>query len=144
MNVLLVILTFLFLDQKQEIAFTAGVTSANTTWNSGTMIFDVVITNVGNAYSPSTGVFTSPISGTFVFYVSAVEYVNWNLHLDIVLNSVSKVQLLAYSSAEHQTGTNMFVLNLQKGDSVWMRHVNGKGYHSQSVPMTPFSGFLVL
>uniref|UniRef100_A0A8W8JAF0 C1q domain-containing protein n=1 Tax=Magallana gigas TaxID=29159 RepID=A0A8W8JAF0_MAGGI len=134
----------LFLDQKQEVAFTAGVTSSSATWNSGTLIFDVVIMNTGNGYNPSTGVFTSPIGGTFVFYVSAVEYLSKYLRIDVVLNSVSKVRALGEGSAGFQTGTNMVVLNLQKGDSVWVKHSAGKGYHSESVPVTTFSGFLIL
>eukprot|EP00105_Crassostrea_gigas_P016460 XP_011433842.1 PREDICTED: complement C1q tumor necrosis factor-related protein 3-like [Crassostrea gigas] len=104
---------------NQEVAFTASVTSSSSTWNSGTLIFDVVITNVGNGYNPSTGVFTSPISGTYVFYVSAVEYSTQHLVIDIVLNSVSKVRVLCDNAAGFQTGTNMALLELQKGDSVW-------------------------
>nr|XP_022293091.1 uncharacterized protein LOC111103840 isoform X3 [Crassostrea virginica] len=130
-------------DPKQKVAFTAGVTSYSSAWNSGTLIFNSVILNVGNGYNPSTGVFTSPVTGTYVFYVTAVEYSKQYLMVDIVLNSVSKVKLLGDSEAAYQTGTNMVVLNLQKGDSVWVRHVSGKGYWSDSVPATTFTGFLI-
>ncbi|XP_078317282.1 uncharacterized protein LOC111103848 [Crassostrea virginica] len=130
-------------DPKQNVAFTAGVTSQSTTWNSGTLIFDKVILNVGNGYNPSTGIFTSPVAGTFVFYVTAVEYSKQDLYVDIVLNSVSKVRTMGYSDAAYQTGTNMVILNLQKGDSVWVRHYSGKGYYTSSAPVTTFTGFLV-
>ncbi|XP_022293098.2 uncharacterized protein LOC111103844 [Crassostrea virginica] len=130
-------------DPKQKVAFTAGVTATSTTWNSGTLIFNSVILNVGNGYNPSTGVFTSPMTGTFVFYVTAVEYSKQDLYVDIVLNSVSKVRTIGESNAGYQTGTNMVVLNLQKGDSVWVRHYSGKGYFTDSVPITTFTGLLV-
>nr|XP_022293099.1 uncharacterized protein LOC111103845 [Crassostrea virginica] len=130
-------------DPKQKVAFTAGVTSASSTWNSGTLIFNKAILNVGTGYNPSTGVFTSPVAGTYVFYVSALEYSKQYLQVDIVLNSVSKVKLVGDSEAAFQTGTNMVVLNLQKGDNVWVRHVSGKGYWSDSVPATTFTGFLI-
>ena len=133
----------LFTDPKQKVAFTAGVSSTSTTWNSGTLIFNSVILNVGNGYNPSTGVFTSPVAGTYVFYVSALEYSKQYLQVDIVLNSVSKVKLVGDSEAAYQTGTNMVVLNLQKGDSVWVKHVSGKGYWSANVPATTFTGFLI-
>ena len=133
----------MFTDPKQKVAFTAGVTSSSTTWNSGTLIFTSVILNVGNGYNPSTGVFTSPVAGTYVFYVTAVEYDKQYLKVDIVLNSVSKVRTRADNDAAFQTGTNMVVLNLQKGDSVWVRYASGKGYYTYSVPFTTFTGFLV-
>ena len=133
----------MYTDSKQRVAFTAGVTSGSSTWNSGTLVFDVVILNLGNGYNPSTGVFTSPVAGTYVFYVTAIEYNKQYLYADIVLNSVSKVKLVGDNTAGYQTGTNMVVLNLQKGDSVWVKHVSGQGYWSTSVPATTFSGFLI-
>lgn len=143
MNIHLLRKHFSFQDPKQEVAFTAAVTSLSTTWNSGTLMFNVVLTNVGNGYNPSTGVFTSPGEGTYVFYVSALEYLQQYLGLEIVLNNVPKVRLIGESAAAYQTGTNMVVLNLQKGDSVWVRHHRGKGYYSHSIPVTTFSGFLL-
>ena len=134
---------FLFTDPKQKVAFTAGVTSTSTTWNSGTLIFNSVIENVGNGYNPSTGVFTSPVAGTYVFYVTAVEYNKQYLRVDIVLNSVSKVRTMGHPDAAYQTGTNMVVLNLQKGDSVWVMYNTGTGYWTQTVPATTFTGFLI-
>ena len=134
---------FLFTDPKQKVVFTAGVTSDSSTWNSGTLIFNSVILNVGNGYNPSTGVFTSPVAGTYVFYVTAVEYDKQFLRVDIALNSVSKVRTYSYSDAAYKTGTNMVVLNLQKGDSVWVKHSSGTGYHTHSVPLTTFTGFQI-
>ena len=133
----------MFTDPKQKVAFTAGVTSSSTTWNSGTLIFNSVILNVGNGYNPSTGVFTSPVAGTYVFYVTAVEYNKQYLVVDIVLNSVSKVRTMGHNDASYQTGANMVVLNLQKGDSVWVMYNAGTGYWTNSVPGTTFTGFLI-
>ena len=133
----------LFTDPKQKVAFTAGVTSYSTTWISGTLIFDSVILNVGTGYKPSTGVFTSPVAGTYVFYVTAVEYRDQGISVDIVLNSVSKVRAYSFGDVLYKTGANMVVLNLQKGDSVWVRYNSGKGYYTLSVPMTTFTGLLV-
>lgn len=130
-------------DLNRDVAFTAAVTSSSLTWNSGTLIFNVVITNAGNGYNPSTGVFTSPLSGTYVFFVTALEYSSQYLATDIVLNGVSKVRLSCQPSASYQTGTNMVVLNLQEGDTVWAKHAGGKGYYTESVPITTFSGFLI-
>lgn len=87
--------------------------------------------------------FISPQKGTYVFYVSAVEFDKLYLKIDIVLNSVSKVRELGDSSAGFQTETNMIVLNVERGDSVWVRYSYGKGYYTESVPRTTFSGFLI-
>lgn len=88
----------------------------------------MVISNIGDGYYKSTGVFTVPMAGTYVFYASANEYASQEIGLDITLNSVSKVRLVGYNSAAHQTGTNMVVLTLQRGGRVWVKHAFGKGY----------------
>lgn len=108
MNIHLLRKHFSFQDPKQEVAFTAAVTSLSTTWNSGTLMFDVIITNVGNGYNPRSGVFTSPGKGTYVFYVSALEYSQQYLGLEIVLNNVSKVRLIGESAAAYHTSYNFF------------------------------------
>ncbi|XP_056013616.1 uncharacterized protein LOC125674919 isoform X1 [Ostrea edulis] len=129
------------LDLKKKVAFTAGVTSSSTTWNSGTLVFPAVINNIGGGYNPSTGIFTAPTDGHYVFFVTVVEYGKLDNRVDIVQNGSSKVRTLGYSDAAYQTGTNMAVLRLQQGDTVWIRLASGKGYYSNSIPMTTFSGF---
>ena len=131
----------LLLDGKQQVAFTAGVTPSSTTWSSGTLIFNKVLSNFGNGYNKSTGVFTAPMAGTYVFYFAAVEYKSQDLGLDIVLNSVSKVRLIGCNRAAFQTGTNMVVLTLKRQDKVWVKHSFGKGYYTDSVPLVTFTGF---
>ena len=103
----------------------------------------MVISNVGGGYNNYTGVFSAPTIGTYVFYVSANEYAAQNLQIEIVLNSVSKVRLVAYKSATYQTGTNMVVLSLHRGDRVWVTHYYGKGYWTTKVPLTTFTGFML-
>ena len=78
-----------------RIGFTAAVSSTSTSWSSGTLVFPKVITNVGNGYNPSDGVFTAPRAGVYVFFVNVQSYSTNNIYVDIVLNGSTKVRTMA-------------------------------------------------
>lgn len=128
---------------KTKIGFTVGVTSSSSSWNGGILVYPHVVTNIGNGYNPSTGKFTASKDGTYVFFITVNAYSSNDIYLDIVYNGSSKVRTMSHSSAGYQTGTNMAVLPLYKGDSVWVIYWSGKGYYSTGVPITTFSGFLL-
>ncbi|XP_061182709.1 caprin-2-like [Saccostrea echinata] len=126
-----------------HVGFTVGMTSRHSTWAGSTLVFPHVVFNNGNGYNPSTGIFTSPTAGTYVFFVNInTDGANY-IYLDIVLNGSSKVRTMSYNSATYMTGTNMAVLQLFKGDTVWIKRNVGKSYYSEGVPITTFSGFLL-
>ena len=133
----------LILAKETREGFTVGVTSSGSTWAGDILVFPHVITNDGNGYDPSTGKFTASKKGTYVFSVNVNSYNTNYVYFDIVRNGISKVRTLSHNSASYQTGTNIAVLVLEKGDSVWVKRQSGKGYHTQSVPITTFSGFLL-
>lgn len=128
---------------KTSVGFTVGVTSSSSSWNGGILIYPHVVSNIGNGYNPSTGKFTAPTDGTYVFFITVVAYGSQSVYTDIVHNSSRKVRTMSHNSASHQTGTNMAVLPLYKGDSVWVIHWSGAGYYAYDVPITTFSGFLL-
>ncbi|XP_061195984.1 cerebellin-3-like [Saccostrea echinata] len=134
-------------DLSKRVAFTAGVLSDSTSWNSGTLVYNKVFNNVGGGYNPTNGIFTAPVEGEYVFYVSIQSYNANNIYVDIVLNGTSKVRAMANSyntNDRWETGTNLVTLRLQDGDMVWVRHHSGTGYHTHSdIPITTFSGFLI-
>ena len=143
MNFVLII----FVDVSKRIAFTAGVTSLSTTWNSGALVFPNVITNVGNGYNPTDGVFTAPLAGVYVFFVNVQGYYNQHIYVAIVLNGAPKVMAMSHNDVmqSYKAGPNMAVLYLQTGDRVWVHHFDGSGYYTYSgiCPITTFSGFLI-
>lgn len=135
--------THILLATERRVGFTVGVTALSSTWQGHILVFPHVVTNKGNVYNRSTGKFTAPIDGTYVFFVAVNAYGNKIVYLDIVHNGSSKVRTLSHSSASHMTGTNMAVLQLDKGDSVWVSRYSGQGYWTDYVPVTTFSGFLL-
>ena len=134
---------FLFTAKDTPVAFTAGMTSNSRTWQGDILVFPHVITNKGQGYSSSSGKFTAPRDGTYVFTVSAVSYSSNYLKLDIVHDGGRKVRTLSHGSASFQTGTNLVVLELDRGDAVWVTRHYGRGYWTYSVPLTTFSGFIL-
>nr|XP_022290705.1 uncharacterized protein LOC111102308 [Crassostrea virginica] len=125
------------------VAFTAGMTSYSSTWNGDILVFPHVITNKGEGYSSSSGKFTAPRDGTYVFTVTAVSFGSNHLRLDIVHDDVRKVRTYSSQYASFLTGTNLVVLELDRGDVVWVKRVSGQGYYTEAVPLTTFSGFLL-
>ncbi|XP_065927337.1 putative uncharacterized protein MYH16 [Magallana gigas] len=132
-------------DESKHHAFSAGISSSNSGWSGSTLVFPKVIYSEGTGYNPSTGIFTAPTAGTYVFYVSVQSALQKNIYVDIVLNGSAKVRALAWynsgnSIAIHQTGTNLVILHLQTGDRVWVKRGGGTGYYSDSAHSTTFSG----
>uniref|UniRef100_K1Q0X8 Caprin-2 n=1 Tax=Magallana gigas TaxID=29159 RepID=K1Q0X8_MAGGI len=125
------------------VAFTAGVTESKRFWSSGNLIFSTIIYNEGGAYDASTGVFTSPTDGIFVFYVTITAYSSNTIYVDIVKNRSSSVRALAYGGSSYQTGTNMAVFSLGRGDKVWVKQHSGQGFYTASTPITSFTGFMI-
>ena len=125
------------------VAFTACITSASSSWEGDILVFPHVITNKGQGYSSSSGKFTAPRDGTYVFTLTAVSFSSNSLYLDIVHDGVRKVRTMSYKSASYQTGTNLVVLELDRGDAVWVKRDRGRSYYSESVPVTTFSGFIL-
>uniref|UniRef100_K1Q625 Caprin-2 n=1 Tax=Magallana gigas TaxID=29159 RepID=K1Q625_MAGGI len=130
------------LATKKGVGFTAGVTTRSD-WAGNILVFPHVVTNNGNGYNPSTGKFTAPTDGTYVFFLTVVSNSNKFIYMNIVHNGADKVRTIGHESAQYMTGTNMAVLQLVKGDSVWVSRRHGKGYFSESAPYTTFSGFLL-
>ncbi|XP_061195822.1 complement C1q tumor necrosis factor-related protein 3-like isoform X2 [Saccostrea echinata] len=129
-------------NMTKKVAFTVGVTSSSSSWNSGTLVFDRIVYNIGGGYDSSTGIFTAPVNGHFVFFVNVQNDNRSEIYTYLVLNGSTKVTTLANNS--YQAGPNLAVLRLQKGDRVWVKHWSGIGYFTNSdAPVTTFSGFLI-
>ncbi|XP_062590536.1 myosin-2 heavy chain, non muscle-like isoform X5 [Saccostrea cucullata] len=137
-------LTNNMLEKSKKVGFSASVSSSSSSWNSGTLVFPTVISNEGNGYNPSNGIFTAPVGGMYVFFVNVQSYNAYTVYVDIVLNGSSKVRTMAYGSSNdnYEAGPNLVVLSIQKGEAVWVRCYSCKGYYYDG-PITTFTGFLL-
>ncbi|XP_005952871.1 complement C1q-like protein 3 [Haplochromis burtoni] len=136
------------LEQKERntVIFSVGigVNSPFGPFNTDvTMIYDHTFVNIGNAYSPVTGIFTAPVSGVYFFTIfshSGGERKTW-----LLLYKNNEVILHIHDHQSTDTadnGGNAAFLQMQQGDTVYVRLKEGTHvYKARTV--TTFSGFLV-
>ncbi|XP_045169099.2 caprin-2-like [Mercenaria mercenaria] len=125
-------------------AFTAGLSAHLTKLGKNQpIIFDNIVTNIGQAYSETTGMFTAPKNGVYYFSATVMSFSGQQLRTEIVKNGQSMVKTYSNDKA-HEQGTNGVVLHLNTSDEVWVRHYMGTvgenvyGYH-----WSTFSGFQI-
>ncbi|XP_052776748.1 heavy metal-binding protein HIP-like [Mya arenaria] len=111
-----------------------------------TIVFKTVVTNEGGAYDGTTGVFTAPVNGTYVFYSNIMTKEGTSIETSLKVNDINKLYL--YSGGPtgfYGPGSNMAVLNLNSGDKVKM--VKHGPWGSEPfyihVNWSTFSGFLL-
>ena len=109
------------------------------------IVFDVVKTNAGNGYHPSTGVFMVPESGIYVFSWS-FSYSDRHYHSIqlMVNNNMESVFHLHTDDGDWLSGTGVAVLHVNKGDDVFVRISALRHYgdiHSDNFERSTFTGW---
>ncbi|XP_031616200.2 complement C1q subcomponent subunit C-like [Oreochromis aureus] len=133
--------------EATKIIFSATLSGSGHTgpFNTDTiLVYKGVITNIGNAYSPVTGVFTAPIPG--VYYFTLFYHAGGSHTQYLFLHKNSEVIVMTNDHVTHSDATdnggNAVFLELQQGDKVYVRMAaNSRVWASES--QTTFSGFLV-
>lgn len=120
----------------KEVAFHARC--GETLASQGTIIFDSVWINVGNGYSQTTGIFTAPVPGVYMFLVSV-------RNLSSVF-ATSNVSIFVENHEEaatngNDTRTAHTVVKLKKGQQVWV-FIKEK-YFSSEISTSFFTGALI-
>nr|XP_033962445.1 complement C1q-like protein 2 [Pseudochaenichthys georgianus] len=135
-------------EKKKTVVFSAATGGGHTAigpFNTDTtLIYRTVITNIGGAYSPSTGVFVAPVAG--VYYFTIFFHAGGKHAALLRLYKNNELVVVTYdhrcTSDGADNGGNAVFLQLVQGDQVYVRlgvntHVWGSDYP------TTFSGFLV-
>lgn len=111
--------------------------------DDSTIKFDQVVTNVGNGYNPKTGVFTCPISGTYVFTWSVGMFHPGYIYTYLIKNgdsvSFANTSDDDYSSMTSQTS----VLALNYGDVITVKVVSHSATPGLWYGRTSFNGFIL-
>lgn len=130
-----------------KIAFTA-TSLVNLSPSTGqTMIFNSTLVNEGLAYNTSTGIFTSPVNGTFSFSAQICVQLNHHLYVAITVNGVMYAAAHLYDANTEICDTMVAVALLQTNSKVWLKCTSGDGreavYKSDLFRLNSFSGYLI-
>ncbi|XP_045202224.2 heavy metal-binding protein HIP-like [Mercenaria mercenaria] len=130
--------------QHKPTAFLAEITNS-ISGSSFRVYFQNVKLNLGNAYIPHHGLFIAPVNGTYLFSVSACSKAGRYITLSIVAKNIAAGHLLAGCSSITDCNSKDFLLWLQAGDDVYIRH-SGEGdylFANSKYGYPTFSGVLV-
>ncbi|XP_062292181.1 complement C1q-like protein 2 [Scomber scombrus] len=132
---------------QPKVAFSFGLTDNGQIGPFNTDItlkFSKVITNIGQAYSPSTGLFTAPVRGAYYFSFTTLDGRS-NVYRRVYLYHNDKRVLFSYnySANVYESVSNSLVLQLEKGDVVYMVLPGGCSVYDDADDFTTFNGFLL-
>ncbi|XP_076847130.1 uncharacterized protein LOC143492630 [Brachyhypopomus gauderio] len=131
---------------RPKVAFSAALAASLGSLNSITnVVYSVVITNVGGAYSPNTGMFTAPVRGVYYFrFTSCSGNSGYNSGVFLYKNQDKLLNLYEYNSDGYvRYITGGLTLQLEPGDLVHIRLPQGYMLYETDTYRNTFSGFLI-
>uniref|UniRef100_A0A8C1LFV3 C1q domain-containing protein n=1 Tax=Cyprinus carpio TaxID=7962 RepID=A0A8C1LFV3_CYPCA len=138
-------------NDDREIAFSAALFQPGKGATVGpftteiTLTYRNVFTNIGNAYNPTTGIFTAPLKGANMFNFSV--YGHWNPSnpstVSIVKNGEKVVVAHGHQDQYAVNSSKGVVLILEVGDVVYVRLWSGRKIYDNEHNHITFSGYLL-
>uniref|UniRef100_A0A8D3E1N3 C1q domain-containing protein n=1 Tax=Scophthalmus maximus TaxID=52904 RepID=A0A8D3E1N3_SCOMX len=137
-----------FCTETPKIAFAASLGGnglVKTTNGNKDLVYKDVLTNVGGAYNPATGVFTAPTRG--VYYVRFTANAPTDFPMSAVLyKNGAEIQLIAHEQTSGEgsdTASNGATVLLERGDTLSMKLWQNTQIWDNSNHHSTFSGFLL-
>ncbi|XP_053177551.1 complement C1q-like protein 2 [Scomber japonicus] len=132
---------------QPKVAFSLGLTDSGLIGPFNTAItlkFSKVITNFGQVYSPTTGLFTAPVRGAYYFSFTTLDNRS-NAWRRVFLYHNDKRVLYSYnySANSAESVSNSLVLQLEKGDVVYLVLPASSSVYDDTDDHTFFNGFLL-
>ncbi|KAK3597037.1 hypothetical protein CHS0354_022045 [Potamilus streckersoni] len=106
------------------------------------LVFDKVVTNVGDTYSKQTGRFTAPYNGTYQFTVVVAAQGHQKAAADLMKSGKLVLTVWAESIPYWATSTNTAILELTQGDEVWLV-LQKRACFIHGYMYSTFSGYLL-
>ncbi|XP_036407922.1 complement C1q-like protein 2 [Megalops cyprinoides] len=134
-----------------QVAFSAALRESGS-GNIGPFAIDTVLqykkifSNIGNCYNPSTGIFTARVRGAYYFRFSAFNNIDGTPSTNVVLmkNDMRTVSIWDKSPSDtNDSASNAVVLQLEEGDSVFVRLPANNRVFDDMGYYNSFSGFLL-
>ncbi|KAM4723701.1 uncharacterized protein FYW61_014414 isoform 2-T2 [Anableps anableps] len=134
-------------EDELKVAFSAGLTDAGIVGpfdEETTLTFSKTITNIGQGYNSSAGVFTAPIRGLYFFSFTAADYLKGYMGLYLYRNEQPIIFSLDLNDHGGYTSmTSAVALQLDEGDQVRLALPASYRLYDDSRNFSVFSGFLL-
>ncbi|XP_067335678.1 putative leucine-rich repeat-containing protein DDB_G0290503 [Channa argus] len=134
-------------SDKLKVAFSAGLTDSGSIGpfdEETALIFSKTITNIGQAYNQSAGVFTAPMRGIYYFSFTAADYLKGYMGLYLYRNNQPIIFNLDLNNhGGYASTSNSVALQLEEGDGVHLRLPASYRLYDDSRNFSVFSGFLL-
>ncbi|KAM7390618.1 hypothetical protein PAMA_008683 [Pampus argenteus] len=129
-----------------KVAFSAGLTNSGKIGpfnTETTLVYRRVLTNIGNAYNPSTGTFTAPVKGVYYFRFTAFDNKNGEWMAVNLYHNSRRILHNSELAGGHAFIANALILQLERGSVVYLRLGANCGLYDNSDNFNTFSGFLM-
>ena len=131
-------------SSRKPIAFMATAThDQHKLADTQVIVFDNVITNIGEAFVNYTSTFTAPVDGIYTFHTTILTGKGLETWGYIDVNCTPRVRYNAQGTGKiYASTTQTLIVALVKGDHVSVRNSGGDG-ELYGKHYTSFSGYLV-
>ncbi|CAL8273896.1 unnamed protein product [Merluccius merluccius] len=130
-----------------RVAFSAGLTDSGAVGpfaDETTLVYSKTLTNIGQAYNQTTGIFSAPVRGLYCFLFTVADFLNGYRGVYLYRNAQRvffSLELNAHGGyASSSTGVPLL---LEAGDNVYLRLPGSYRLYDDNRNFSLFSGFLL-
>ena len=109
---------------------------------SGTVLFDNVILDLRNNFDISSGIFTVPITGKYLFLVDGSSKPS-STHIDLLVNGEVVKYIIDYDNDFYHQSNGMLPIQLESGNEVSLGLITSSQILADKLHPFSFIGILV-
>lgn len=126
-----------------DVVFSSKKTTNVTVSDGQAVVFPSIIYDIGSAYDSTTGVFTTPIDGTYLFTARLCAYNRELINYAVVADGNDVIRGVHYGSSQDCASFNALVV-LKSSSRVWVTcSFPGNRLHGDENRWNTFSGVLL-